>query len=156
MTACLPDRVLWSLSEGDGPDDDHEHLAACRLCQWRARRLAHDVKVIRDVLRGVPPSLPVRVRVASPRPRWAIAATLAAVAVALTWGVRTPASAPVAGTDMPVLEALSRAVFLDAGPESALGSPSELELMATAVDEVVPCEWQPGGCEEGALTWRTY
>jgi len=55
MTGCLPDRDLWDLSEGDGADGDREHLAGCRLCQWRTRRLAHDVKVIGAVLHGVPP-----------------------------------------------------------------------------------------------------
>ena len=51
---------------------------------------------------------------------------------------------------MPVLEAVSHAAFPDAEIENALGSaaPSELELMAAAVDAAVPCEWQPGGCEE--------
>ena len=50
MTGCLPDRVLWDLSEGDGADGDREHLAGCWLCQWRTRRLVHDVKVIGAVL----------------------------------------------------------------------------------------------------------
>src|SRR5438046_8010473 len=56
MTGCLPDRILWALSEGDGTLEDREHLGSCGLCQWRARRLAHDLKVLEAVLRGLPPA----------------------------------------------------------------------------------------------------
>ena len=153
MTGCLPDRVLWDLSEGDGAAADHEHLTACRLCQWRSRRLVHDVKVIGAVLHSVPPLAPVAVAEPPSRTRWVAAAALAAISLALTLTIPRPPEAPparVVGTDMPMLDAVSRAVFPDAGIVNALGSaaPSELDLMAAAVDDAVPCEWQPGGCEE--------
>jgi len=52
-----------------------------------------------------------------------------------------------------VLWALSSAVFADSVVESALvPTPShELDVMAAALDEAVPCEWQPEGCWEDVM-----
>src|SRR2546428_9358283 len=75
MTGCLPDRILWALSEGDGTREDREHLGSCGLCQWRARRLAHDLKVLQAVLRDLPPAAEALAH-GSAGLRWAAAAAL--------------------------------------------------------------------------------
>jgi len=152
MTGCLPDRILWALSEGDGTREDREHLGSCGLCQWRARRLAHDLKVLEAVLRGLPPAAEALAH-GSAGLRWAAAAALVMAGLGLAWVRGGPAedrSAPARAADMPVLRALSSALFADSVVESALVPmpPAELDVMAAALDEAVPCEWEPEGCWE--------
>jgi len=152
MTGCLPDRILWALSEGDGTREDREHLGSCGLCQWRARRLAHDLKVLEAVLRGLPPAAEALAR-GSAGLRWAAAAALVMAGLGLAWVRGGPAedrSLPARAADMPVLRALSSALFADSVVESALVPmpPAELDVMAAALEEAVPCEWEPEGCWE--------
>jgi hypothetical protein len=75
------------------------------------------------------------------------------IGLGLAWVRGRPAHDRAALTrraDMPVLQALSSAVFADSGVEGALAfaSPTDMDVMAAAVDEAVPCEWQPEGCED--------
>ena len=155
MTGCLPDRILWALFEGDGTHEDRAHLGSCGLCQWRARRLAHDLKVLEAVLRDLPPAAGAPAHGAAGL-RWAAAVALVMAGLGLAWVRGGPAedrSAAAHAADMPVLWALSSAVFADSVVESALvPTPShELDVMAAALDEAVPCEWQPEGCWEDVM-----
>src|SRR2546428_2118597 len=111
MTGCLPDRILWALSEGDGTREDREHLGSCGLCQWRARRLAHDLKVLEAVLRGLPPAAEALAR-GSAGLRWAAAAALVMAGLRLAWGRGGPAPGrlfPAPSAGQPRLPAPSRA-----------------------------------------------
>jgi len=70
----------------------------------------------------------------------------------LAWVRGGPAedrSLPARSADMPVLRALSSALLADSVVESALVAmpPAELDVMAAALDEAVPCE-EPEGCWE--------
>ena len=51
---------------------------------------------------------------------------------------------------MPVLQTLSSEVFSDSGFGSALAPASltDLDVLAAAADETVPCEWEPDGCDD--------
>jgi len=151
MTGCLPDRILWALSEGDGTHEDREHLGSCGLCEWRARRLAHDLKVVAAALRDAPPAAGAPPQ-APAGFRWAAAAALVAVGLGLAWVRGGPAqhrTAPARVADIPVLETLSSAVFADSDLAAlAPASPTDLDVLAAALDDAVPCDWQPGGCED--------
>jgi hypothetical protein len=161
MTGCLPDGVLWALSEGDGSAAEGEHLASCGLCTWRARRLTRDLQVLGRIL-GAPPPRSLAVPPAPRRLRWAVAAALAG----LTIGLARMRPATVAGlpllaeseveaglaplpTDSEVEAAFAPALPTDPEAESELAAvlPGDLETME------VPCEWQPAGCDDetGAL-----
>jgi hypothetical protein len=151
MNGCLPDRVLWALSEGEGSATDRDHLANCRLCAARARHLASDVEVLATILRDPPPAAAVRAPVGTAGLRWA-AAALVAMAVGLAWmrGTSMPGRMlPSQATELPALQAFSADVFAD--PDEAALAPApltDLEVMAAAVEETAPCEWQPGGCDD--------
>jgi len=156
MNGCLSDRALWEASEGEGAGADREHLGSCEPCRRRARRLARDLKVIGQVLRDVPPPAEAAAtRRRSAGVRWVAAAAVVVLGLGLAWVRGGPARdrLTLARTeDMPVLQALSTAVLADSGVEWALAPapPTDMDVIAAAVDEAVPCEWQPEGCEDEA------
>ena len=56
--ACLPERMLLALVEGDGDRAAQAHLRDCALCAGRMRRLTGDIARIVRVLREPPPPPP--------------------------------------------------------------------------------------------------
>ena len=153
MKDCLSDRSLWSVLEGEGTERERAHLADCRRCTSRSQRLTHDLSLLGRVLSDAPP-LPVAVPHAGWTPvRWAAAAAVIVMGLMFGWmrgkAVLDP-PAPVLADSMPVLETLAGEVFADSGFGSALGSSDATDLDALAVvsDDAVPCEWQPGGCDD--------
>jgi hypothetical protein len=149
MTACLSDRLLWVLSEGDGTAVEREHLAQCRLCADRARQFADDLALIGGVLRAPAPAVAAR-GARTVRLSWRLAGALVAVFVlALVFSLRPGKRSP-GGTDVDgvaTLTALSTSLFGEDLESS--GSATDLDVVATAFDAAGPCEWQAGGCEYG-------
>src|SRR5439155_1083765 len=100
----------------------------------RGGRHAHDLKVLEAVLRDLPPAAGAPAHGAAGL-RWAAAVALVMAGLGLAWVRGGPAedrSAAARAADMPVLWALSSAVFADSVVESALvpTPPHELDGMA--------------------------
>jgi len=154
MKDCLSDRSLWSVLEGEGTERERAHLADCQRCTSRGQRLTHDLSFLGRVLSDAPP-LPVSVPHAGWTPvRWAAVAAVIVMGLMFGWMRGKPAldrPAPVLA-DMPVMETLAGEVFADSGFGSALASSdaTDLDALAGVSDETVPCEWQPGGCDDDA------
>jgi hypothetical protein len=130
MTQCLPDDVLWLLSEGEGASAERTHLEGCATCTDRYQQLAHDLQVIRQVLQEPPPlSLPVRTRRRAVV-RWAPVAVALAAAVAVFWsGVlkqQPPPTEPLTSAKVRDEEVKQ---FLTQEVSSALFATNELEVM---------------------------
>jgi hypothetical protein len=86
MNRHLPDEVLWSVHEGEGTSAEQAHLENCAACRARYEQLAHDLNVLRQVLREAPPpSMPLRSRRAL-QIRWAPAIAVMAATLLLAWG----------------------------------------------------------------------
>ncbi len=152
MTGCLPDRLLWALSEGDGTDEERQHLAECILCTRRARHLAADVKMIARVLAATPPPARARHRVSVVA--LALAASIFAVALA-SLIARAPAvrtASDVAGT--PAVARRDGVVRLDtlAAASFAVDDLDDGEAdddpVGAALAAASPCEWDPAGCQD--------
>ena len=86
MNGCLSDYELWLAHEGEARSGDLSHLRACSACAARRDRLAEDLTAISGALRAAAPRS--RKRRLSVRPRWELAAAVAA-AVVLLAGVET-------------------------------------------------------------------
>lgn len=154
MKDCLSDRSLWSVLEGEGTERERAHVADCERCGSRVQRLTHDLSLLGRVLSAAPP-LPVAVPHAGWTPvRWAAAAAVIVMGLMFGWMHAKPAldrPAPVLADSMPILERLAGEVFSDSGFGSALGSSDATDLDGLAMlsdDDTVPCEWQPGSCDD--------
>jgi hypothetical protein len=149
MTACLSDRMLWALSEGDGTTMDGDHLAHCRLCADRARQMRDDIAVISHALRSpLPAAGAVAERTRRVALGWGLAGALAAIVLVVLVPVRlTQRRSPAVTDGVAALGALSTSVF---GEDARPGTPTtdDLDVVATAFDSAGPCEWQPDGCPD--------
>jgi hypothetical protein len=54
MKRCLTDRALTRVLAELGKPDEHAHLAVCRACAARYRRLQNEMTEIADVLAATP------------------------------------------------------------------------------------------------------
>lgn len=95
MTACLDDRALFRLHEGDGSAAARAHVDACALCARRYRTLVDDVELLARVVREGPPPLAARRPVLAGGVWWIPALTVVAVELAVVLWTRTPAPPPV-------------------------------------------------------------
>jgi hypothetical protein len=136
--ACLSERVLLALIEGDGDRAAQAHLRDCALCAGRMRRLTGDIARIVRVLREPPPP-PSPERSA----RWLAAAAggLALAAGLLAAVVLPPRLHPAAGGPGDT----------GSGAERAALRRADNELLAAALDEPFPCEWSTEGCADDAV-----
>ncbi len=134
--ACLSERMLLALVEGEGDRAAQAHLRDCALCAGRMRRLTGDIARIVRVLREPPPPPPPE-RSA----RWLVAAASVVLAAGLLAAVvLPPRRQPAAGGPGDIgtvaeLAALRRA---------------DNELLAAALEEPFPCEWSAEGCADDA------
>ncbi len=86
MSRHLRGEILWLLHEGEGTSADRAHLEGCTSCTARYRQLAHDLKVLGQVLRETPPSQAI------PQPRrilqvrWVPAVAVMTATLLLAWG----------------------------------------------------------------------
>jgi hypothetical protein len=148
MTACLGDRTLWALSEGDGSTPEREHLEECGLCAHRVRHLHDDLAVIGRALRGREPA----VAVAGRRPltgalAWGLMGASLVTAFLAVFVLRpeAPRSSLASGADgVTALAAISRTVFAEEGRSAAPAT--DLDVVATAFTVSGPCEWEADGC----------
>ncbi|TMB23368.1 MAG: hypothetical protein E6J71_03760 [Deltaproteobacteria bacterium] len=153
MKGCLSDRRLWALFEGEGAEGERAHLASCELCETRSRRLTHDLKRLGTVLSDAPPLADVATQTGWGRVRWVAAAAVIVMGLTFAWVREKPApdrTASALVANMPVLQTLSSEVFSDSGFGSALAPAplTDLDVLAAAADETVPCEWEPDGCDD--------
>ena len=155
MKGCLSDRRLWALFDDEGTEGERAHLASCAICESRSRRLTHDLELLGKVLSDAPPLTDAARHAgwAGARVRWAAAAAVIVMGLTFSWVREKPApdrTASALATSMPVLQTLSSEVFSDSGFGSALAPAplTDLDVLAAAVDETVPCEWEPDGCDD--------
>lgn len=147
MTACLSDRMLWALSEGDGSTTERKHLEECGLCAHRVRHLRDDLALIGRALRGREPA-PAAAAGRIGTGAWALGlmgASLAAALLALfLLQPEAPRSSLASGSDgVTALAAFSRTVFAE---EGSAAPATDLDVVATAFTVSGPCEWEPDGC----------
>jgi hypothetical protein len=55
MTYCLEDRALFLLDEGDGHEQQRQHLQNCRDCMSRYEEMRRDLRLITRTLQQEPP-----------------------------------------------------------------------------------------------------
>ncbi|HZP42845.1 MAG TPA: hypothetical protein VFD84_15235 [Candidatus Binatia bacterium] len=95
MTACLDDRALFRLHDGDGSAAERAHVDACDDCARRYRTLVDDVELLARVVRDGPPPLAAR-RPVLAGGAWLIPAlAVAAAEVAVILWTRPAAPPPV-------------------------------------------------------------
>jgi len=147
MTACLTDRMLWALSEGDGTHDERDHLAHCRLCADRARAIRDDLTVIGSALRRPEPVATDAARDVRTVAAWGMASALAVLAVAALVFARPAMQRSLAQHDgVAALVALSTDVFAEDTPADVAAT--DVEVVASAFEAAGPCEWEAGGCQD--------
>jgi len=146
MTDCLGDRTLFRLSEGDGTDWEHLHLATCPGCRTRYRRFVSAAEAAGQVLRDGPWPDGGASRAAAIRWGFVPAAALAAT-LALAWfGVvgrgshlSTPSEQPGAAYAALSLTDVSSTLFAD----DAVWRPdedSDEEALQAALQGESPCD----------------
>ena len=112
MNRHLGDRALLRAVERESLPREREHLASCAACAERRVQLAHDLRLLGNVLRdGPPPGLSAR---AVPMRRWVPAMLAAGVGTAvLIWGLlgRPPLPAEVADAEPLSLDNVTAALF---------------------------------------------
>lgn len=141
MSTCISERGLVELATGDGTAAAHTHVAACTDCAGRLGTLERDLSLLRVALYDAP------ARVAARRQRWLPFAAAAAVGVALLLLTLVPSrtAGPLAVADAggestsELAEALSRAIFADAGLDTAEAA-SDDRVLAAALNGGTLCD----------------
>ncbi|HLK12404.1 MAG TPA: hypothetical protein VKW76_13590 [Candidatus Binatia bacterium] len=142
--ACLSERMLLALAEGDGDREAQAHLRGCVLCAGRFRRLSGDIARIARVLREPPPR-PLSHRA----PRWLPAVAAVATAAALLGTLLLPRyGAPPAAGGRPATDPLPAEVLARGEAEPVALRRADNDLLAAALEEPFPCEWSEGGCDD--------
>lgn len=166
MSRCVSDDTLLLLFEGGGRRAHRTHLSSCDSCRVRYERLAHDLKLIGQVLRELPPLEEI-----SPSRRflhigWVPVAVVSAAAFFLVWGkgwvenlplptvpLRTILSAPAAPAEVRdeelallLAETVTPALFstTDFGVGKLPKHAANLAYLKAALDGGWPSE----GCEQ--------
>jgi hypothetical protein len=115
MTACLDDRALFRLYEGDGSAADRSHVDECASCTRRVRTLADDVDLLARVVAEGPPPLAARRPVLAGNVWWIPAlAVIAAELAVIVWNRPPAPTASVAAAPVDVarsLDEVSSALF---------------------------------------------
>lgn len=146
MSRCLRDKTLLSLYEGSGTSAHRAHLERCAACAARYERLVHDLEVIGQVLREVPPPGAFAAPPHPLRVRWAPMAAALAVAITLVgggiWVRRSPPPVTLNEEVSPFLEEVSAALFSTAEADmAAIAAPaSNWVERESAREGAWPCE----------------
>ena len=85
MNACLEDKALFLISEGEVSEEQRSHLLSCPACAERYHEMGRDLRFITQTLQLEPPAL----RIAARAPIVYRSLPLAAgvlLAIALLWG----------------------------------------------------------------------
>ena len=138
MNACLEDKALFLISEGEVSEEQRSHLLSCPACAERYHEMGRDLRFITQTLQLEPPAL----RIAARAPIVYRSLPLAAgvlLAIALLWGESRlsrpdpPSEQSFNGDMSQFLEQVSEAIFDRGSIREVETASSESDLASVQV-----------------------
>ena len=138
MNACLEDKALFLISEGEVSEEQRSHLLSCPACAERYHEMGRDLRFITQTLQLEPPALRIVARAPIVYRSLPLAAGVL-LAIALLWGESrlsrpdSPSEQSFNGDMSQFLEQVSEAIFDRGSIREVETASSESDLASVQV-----------------------